>query len=77
MRTVMLDQRHLFSLPEDESYLNGASRSPQLRSAAAAARGALNWREQNSGMPSRISLRPCGACVKPSPASSEPKTQTA
>ena len=47
----MLDQKHLFSLSEDESYLNGASRSPQLRSAAEAARAALRWREQNSGMP--------------------------
>ena len=47
----MLDQKHLFSLPDDESYLNGASRSPQLRSAAAAARAALEWRERNSGMP--------------------------
>ena len=51
MQSIMRDQKHLFSLPDGESYLNGASRSPQLRSAAAAARSALEWRERNSGMP--------------------------
>ncbi|PPK84127.1 selenocysteine lyase/cysteine desulfurase [Neolewinella xylanilytica] len=44
-------QRQLFSLPADECYLNGASRSPQLIAAADAARDALKWREHNSGMP--------------------------
>ncbi|CAH1002253.1 Isopenicillin N epimerase [Neolewinella maritima] len=44
-------QRHLFPLRDDEAYLNGASRSPQLRTGAAAARQALQWREDHSGMP--------------------------
>ena len=44
-------QRHLFPLPEDEAYLNGASRSPQLLAGARAMRAALDWREANSGMP--------------------------
>ena len=43
--------RDLFSLPPDDTYLNGASRSPQLVAAAEAARRALLWREENSGMP--------------------------
>ncbi|MCP9237117.1 aminotransferase class V-fold PLP-dependent enzyme [Lewinella sp. JB7] len=48
----MLDnQRHLFPLAADDAYLNGASRSPQLIAGAAAARAALRWREENSGMP--------------------------
>ncbi|THH41020.1 aminotransferase class V-fold PLP-dependent enzyme [Neolewinella litorea] len=41
----------LFSLQPGEAYLNGASRSPQLKAAADAARAALRWREENSGMP--------------------------
>ncbi len=44
-------QRHLFPLHDDEVYLNGASRSPQLCAGADAARQALQWREDNSGMP--------------------------
>ena len=43
--------RELFSLPANDTYLNGASRSPQLVAAAEAARRALHWREVNSGMP--------------------------
>ncbi|WP_116127336.1 aminotransferase class V-fold PLP-dependent enzyme [Lewinella sp. IMCC34183] len=41
----------LFALQPNETYLNGASRSPQLHAAADAARAALRWREENSGMP--------------------------
>ena len=44
-------QRDLFTLDPTDAYLNGASRSPQLRAVAAAARHALHWRETNSGMP--------------------------
>ncbi|MBB4077403.1 selenocysteine lyase/cysteine desulfurase [Lewinella aquimaris] len=48
----MLDcQRHLFPLADYDAYLNGASRSPQLNAGAEAARQALQWREENSGMP--------------------------
>ncbi|WP_116108360.1 aminotransferase class V-fold PLP-dependent enzyme [Lewinella sp. IMCC34191] len=47
----MHHQRSLFSLPPDETYLNAASRSPQLKAAAQAAREALRWREEHSGMP--------------------------
>ena len=43
--------RELFSLSPADTYLNGASRSPQLVAAAEAARQALRWREGNSGMP--------------------------
>ena len=42
---------HQFYLQADEAYLNGASRSPQLKAGADAARRALLWRERNSGMP--------------------------
>lgn len=44
-------QRHHFPLADDDAYLNGASRSPQLRAGAEAIRAALRWREENSGMP--------------------------
>ena len=47
----MQSLRELFSLPAHDTYLNGASRSPQLIAAADAARDALGWRESNSGMP--------------------------
>ncbi|MEM9261768.1 MAG: aminotransferase class V-fold PLP-dependent enzyme, partial [Bacteroidota bacterium] len=44
-------QRHLFPEKAVVGYLNGASRAPQLKSAAAAGRAALAWREENSSMP--------------------------
>ena len=44
-------QRDLFSLADDDAYLNGASRSPQLKAVAAAGRHAISWRERDSGMP--------------------------
>ena len=51
-------QRHLFPLRDDDAYLNGASRSPQLRAGAEAARRALQWREENSGMPIEAFFEP-------------------
>ncbi|NJB85842.1 selenocysteine lyase/cysteine desulfurase [Lewinella marina] len=48
----------LFSLQPGEAYLNGASRSPQLKSAAEAARAALQWREENSSMPIEAFFEP-------------------
>lgn len=45
------NQRLLFPEKAVAGYLNGASRSPQLKSVAAAARHALWWREENAGMP--------------------------
>ena len=48
---MLVCQRHLFPLSPDEAYLNGASRSPQLRAGAQAMRAALAWREENNGMP--------------------------
>ena len=51
-------QRHLFSLHDDDAYLNGASRSPQLRAGAEAARQALRWREENSSMPIEAFFEP-------------------
>lgn len=47
----ILSQRHLFPEAAVAGYLNGASRSPQLKSVAAAAHHALWWREENAGMP--------------------------
>lgn len=44
-------QADLFPTPAIRGYLNGASRAPQLKSVAAAARHALDWREHNSSMP--------------------------
>jgi selenocysteine lyase/cysteine desulfurase len=44
-------QADLFPPLAIKGYLNGASRAPQLKSVAAAARHALNWRENNSSMP--------------------------
>lgn len=51
-------QRHLFPLKESDAYLNGASRSPQLKSGADAMRQALQWREENSGMPTEAFFAP-------------------
>ena len=51
-------QRHLFPLSEHEAYLNGASRSPQLIAGADAARQALRWREDHSGMPIEAFFEP-------------------
>ncbi len=51
-------QRALFPLRDDEVYLNGASRSPQLIAGAVAARRALEWREANSGMPIPAFFKP-------------------
>lgn len=45
------NQRLLFPEKAVAGYLNGASRAPQLKSVAAAARHALWWREENAGMP--------------------------
>ena len=45
------NQRHLFPEKAVAGYLNGASRAPQLKAVAAAARHALWWREENAGMP--------------------------
>ena len=47
----MTDYRHLWPEPATNGYLNGASRAPQLKSVAAAAREAIAWREENPGMP--------------------------
>ena len=45
------NQRLLFPEKAVAGYLNGASRAPQLKSVAAAARHALWWREEHAGMP--------------------------
>jgi len=45
------NQRHLFPEKAVAGYLNGASRAPQLKSVAAAARHAIRWREEQAGMP--------------------------
>ena len=47
----MTDYRDLWPTAVTSGYLNGASRAPQLRAVAAAARGAVAWRETNAGMP--------------------------
>lgn len=47
----MKSQRDLFPSKAVVGYLNGASRAPQLKSVAAAARHAVWWREENPGMP--------------------------
>ena len=47
----MTDYRQLWPEPATKGYLNGASRAPQLKSVAAAAREAVAWREENPGMP--------------------------
>ena len=47
----LTNQRFLFPEKAVVGYLNGASRSPQLKSVAAAAKHALWWREEHSGMP--------------------------
>ncbi len=44
-------QRALFPFKDTDTYLNGASRSPQLIAGAQAARRALEWREHNLSMP--------------------------
>lgn len=44
-------QAGLFPPNVIRGYLNGASRAPQLKSVAAAARHALHWREENASMP--------------------------
>jgi len=49
--TLFPSQRNLFPEKAVAGYLNGASRSPQLKSVAAAARHALWWREEHAGMP--------------------------
>jgi len=45
------NQRSLFPEKAVAGYLNGASRAPQLKSVAAAAKHALWWREENASMP--------------------------
>ena len=47
----MNNYRHLWPEAATKGYLNGASRAPQLKSVAVAAREAIAWREQNAGMP--------------------------
>jgi len=49
--SILSSQRHLFPEKAVAGYLNGASRSPQLKAVAAAARHAIWWREENAGMP--------------------------
>ncbi|TXF89821.1 aminotransferase class V-fold PLP-dependent enzyme [Neolewinella aurantiaca] len=49
--TQLTNQRFLFPEKAVSGYLNGASRSPQLKALAAAARHAIWWREENAGMP--------------------------
>ncbi len=51
MKSPLQSQRDLFPLEYGDGYLNGASRSPQLKAVAAAARHALSWREAHSHMP--------------------------
>lgn len=46
-----MNQKALFPPKATAGYLNTASRAPQLKSVAAAARHALHWREENPGMP--------------------------
>lgn len=49
--TTLSCQRHLFPPKAVAGYLNGASRSPQLKSVEAAAQHALWWRTENSSLP--------------------------
>ena len=45
------NQRPLFPEKAVAGYLNGASRAPQLKAVAAAAKHAVWWREENASMP--------------------------
>lgn len=51
MATTLACQRNLFPEKAVAGYLNGASRAPQLHAVAAAGHRALQWREENAGMP--------------------------